>query len=75
VAPKGADEPKPNKSSAHVEARITPLPPAEAEYVFLPAILMVVAVAFLTTLSLEDFVTNLLLRFMGLARASSSREV
>jgi hypothetical protein len=70
-----AEEPEPNKSSTHVEARITLLPHVEAEYVFLPAILTVVAVAFLATLRLEDFTTNLLLCFMSLARASSSVEV
>jgi hypothetical protein len=69
------DEPESNKSSAHVEARIMPLPPVEAERIFLPAIFTVTAVAFSATLSPKDFMTNLLLHFMGLARVRSSAEV
>jgi hypothetical protein len=70
-----ADESKSNKFSACIEAWVTPLLPAEVEDFFLPAISTLATEAFSTRLSLEDFTTNLLLRFRGLARASSHAEV
>jgi hypothetical protein len=69
-----ADKPEPNMSSARVKARVALLPPAEVEHIFLPAMLTIAAVAFSAMLGSEDFTTNLLLCFMGLARASPSTD-
>jgi hypothetical protein len=70
-----ADESESNKFSACIEAWVVSLPPMEVEDFFMPAIPMPTIEAFLARLSPEDFTTNFLLCFRGLARASSRTEV
>jgi hypothetical protein len=55
-----ANQSESNKFSTHFGARVAPLPPAKAEDAFWPV-----------GLSTEDFAANFVLRFKGLARASS----
>jgi hypothetical protein len=68
------NKPESNKFNAHFRTQVTSLPPAEVEDVFLPAPLAPAIEAFSAGLSPEYFVANLLLHFMGLARANSCVE-
>jgi hypothetical protein len=70
-----ADELESNKFSACFTAWVMPLPSVEVEDAFLPATLTPAIEASSVGLSPEDFTSNLLLRFTGLASASSCADV
>jgi hypothetical protein len=70
-SPSEADEPKPNKSITQAEVQLASLPHVGVEDIFFLAVLTLVGEVFLALLSPEDYATNFLLVFKGLARASS----